>query len=120
MPQFKDPLGRRDATGHMNPEYERDLLEKSRENRSNGETDSAFIYRPRAGDELGEELGEAFVESATTGEDAGSERLDRPVPEEYGGPFVRSNAATEFARGTDASNIVGATREPFPTTSQPK
>jgi hypothetical protein len=111
---------RRDATGHMNPEYERDLLEESQENRSSNMTDSAFIYRPRAGDELGEELGEAFVESATSGEEAGPERLDRPVPEEQGGPFVRSNAATEFAGGTDASNIASATREPFPTTSQAK
>jgi hypothetical protein len=101
MPQFQNPHGRRDATGHMNPEYERELLDKSRENRSNSKADRAFIYRPRAGDELGEELGEAFVESATSGEEAGAERLDRLVTEEHGGPFIQSSAAIEFASGTD-------------------
>jgi hypothetical protein len=108
---------RRDATGHMNPQYERELLEESNENRADHRSHSAFIYRPRTGDELVDELGEAFVESATSGEGAGPERHDQVIPEEQGGPFVRSNAAAEFASGTDASNIADATREAFPTTS---
>ncbi len=54
----------------------------------------------------------------TSGEDAESERRDRLVPEEEGGPFVPSKATTEFARGPDASNFEGATREPLPKTSK--
>jgi hypothetical protein len=111
------PVTRRDATGHLDPKYERDLLEESRENQEDHGSTSAFIRRPRTGDELGEELGEAFVQSATSGEDAEMDRQDRVTSEEQGGPFVRSSAAEEFASGTDASNVAGATREPFPKTS---
>ena len=118
MTKHKPPLTRRDATGHMNPKYEQELLEESTENRSDQASESASIYRQTASDELGEELGEAFVESATSGEDAGQERHEQTVPEERGGPFVPSNAATEFASGTDASNTADATREAFPTTSK--
>lgn len=118
MTKKQAPLTRRDATGHLNPKYEHELLEESKENRSNQANESASIYRKTAGDELGEELGEAFVESATSGEDAGQEWHEQTVPEERGGPFVRSNAATEFASGTDASNIADATREALPTTSK--
>jgi len=60
-------IARRDATGHMDPQYQRELLEQSQTNRAEHGSESAFSYRPRSGDELGEELGEAFVESATSG-----------------------------------------------------
>ena len=118
MTKHQPTLTRRDATGHMNPNYEQELLEESKENRSEQASESASIYRQTASDELGEELGEAFVESATSGEDAGQEWHEQTTPEERGGPFVPSNAATEFASGTDASNIAGATREAFPTSSK--
>lgn len=118
MRKHQTSIVRRDATGHLNPQYERELLDESRENQEDHRSVSAFISRPRTGDELGEELGEAYVESATSGEGAGTERHDRVIPEEQGGPFVRSSAALEFARGTDASNIAGAMREPFPKTSK--
>jgi hypothetical protein len=42
--------------------------------------------------------------------------LDRHMPEEEGGPFVETSAQTEFAMDSEAPNIEGATREPFPTT----
>jgi len=100
----------------MNPQYQRELLEESRENNTDHGSENAFISR--SGDELGEELGEGFVESATSGESSGTEQHEQLVPEEQGGPFVRSNSSVEFARGTDASNIEGATREAFPTTSK--
>ena len=118
MTKHQPPLTRRDATGHMNPKYEQELLEESKGNRSNQASESASIYHKTAGDELGEELGEAFVESATSGEDAGQEWHEQTVPEEQGGPFVPSSSATELASGTDASNIADATREAFPTTSK--
>jgi hypothetical protein len=70
----------------------------------------------RPGDDLAEERGEEVIEKATTGGDEAEELLDQVVPEEQGGPFVETNAAQEFAHGTDPSNPPGAKREPFPTT----
>jgi hypothetical protein len=118
MSKDRTEIARRDATGHMDPQYQRELLEESNKNRSEHGSESAFSYRPRSGDELGEGLGEGFIESATSGEGAEPERHERVIPEEQGGPFVRSNSSIEFASGTDASNIEGATREAFPTTSK--
>ena len=110
------PIVRRDATGHLEPHYEHDLLETARESHEDDGNANAFIRRARTGQELAEELGEAFVQSAVSGEEAEPERHERVVPEEQGGPFVPSTASDEFASGTDASNIAEATREPFPTT----
>jgi hypothetical protein len=112
------PVARRDATGHLAPHYKRGLLGESRAKQDGDASATAFIVRPRTAEELGEELGEAFVQSATSGEQAEAERRDRLVPEEDGGPFVPSNARTEFATDADASNFDGATREPLPKTSK--
>lgn len=118
MTKHQPPLTRRDATGHMNPAYEHELLEDSQEDRSERADESAYTHHLTNGDGLGEKLGEAFVESATSGEDAGQQWHEQTIPEEQGGPFVTSNAAIEFASGTDASNIADATCEPFPKTSK--
>jgi hypothetical protein len=110
------PIRRRDATGHLNPEYAKMLREKSEEGKVN-DRDEAFIGRSgHAKDDLAEEMGEAYVETATSGEDENEEVFDQSVPEETGGPFVPSTGAQEFAEGTDESNPKGAKREPFPTT----
>src|SRR5579863_9839394 len=42
----------------------------------------------RESDDLAEELGEAFVMTATSGEQADEDIRDQEVPEERGGPFV--------------------------------
>jgi hypothetical protein len=121
MTEHKKPVKRRDATGHLDPQYARDLLEKAREHRNPDDDPSAgraFIPRPKTGEELAENLGEAFIESATSGEEAEPERHDRVLPEESGGPFVPSTPNEEFASGTDESNIAEATREPLPRTSK--
>ena len=118
MSKDRPEITRRDATGHMDPQYQRELLEESRENRTEHGSENAFSYRLRSGDELGEELAEGFIEAVTSGEGTESERHEQVVTEEQGGPFVRSNSSIEFASGTDASNIEGATREAFPTTSK--
>jgi hypothetical protein len=118
MSKSQTPISRRDATGHMDSQYENALLAESRQNREDHGSTSAFNPRPRAGDELGDELGVAFVQSATSGEGAETERQDRVTPEEDGGPFVISRASTEYAGGTDASIIDGATREPLPKSSK--
>jgi hypothetical protein len=91
------------------------LLEQSA-GRSEPETQRAFLREPRSGDTLAEQLGEEFIEAATSGQDEGDERFDQVVPEENGGPFIETSANTEFAGGTDESNIEEATKAPFPTT----
>ncbi|HEY1692373.1 MAG TPA: hypothetical protein VGG39_09430 [Polyangiaceae bacterium] len=104
---------RRDRAGHIDPKYARELIEKGEPR----EVDpSSFVERPRSRDDLVEQLGEEFVTDATGAEHRGEDVLDQDVPEELGGPFVESNAASEFAHGTDASNPKSATKEPFPRT----
>ncbi|HET7545192.1 MAG TPA: hypothetical protein VFK05_35245 [Polyangiaceae bacterium] len=117
MTSRKKPVVRRDATGHLDPEYERKLLETSHVTRARDGEGRAFIDAA-AREELSEELGEAFVQAATSGEDAELERRESVVPEESGGPFVPSTAGQEFAGGTDESNIPEATREALPRTSK--
>ena len=104
---------RRDRAGHIDPKYGRELIEKA-EGQERGP--DSFIERPRSRDDLVEQLGEEFVAETTGGEHQGEDVLDQEVPEEVGGPFVESNASTEFARGTDPSNPKSSTKEPFPRT----
>jgi hypothetical protein len=118
MSSSKPPVVRRDATGHLNPEYERKLREASLENKNRDGDNRAFLGHSDSNDPLAEELGESFVQSATSGEDAETERLERVVDEESGGPFVTTAAGQEFAGGTDESNIAEATREALPRTSK--
>ena len=118
MSSSKPPVVRRDATGHLNPEYERKLRETSLEGKTTDGESKAFLGHNESSDPLAEELGESFVQSATSGEDAETERLERVVEEESGGPFVTTPAGQEFAGGTDESNIAEATREPLPRTSK--
>jgi hypothetical protein len=78
-------------------------------------------YIPEAmEDSLAEELGEATVESATSGDQANEAIRNQDVPEDVGGPFVRSTARQEFARGTDASNPEDAEPAEFPTANRLK
>jgi hypothetical protein len=99
----------------MDPKHAKHLLELAREGRES-DPEGAFIERPSSEDDLAEELGEAAVASMTSGADVLASDLEAEVPEERGGPFVETSADTEFAGGTDESNIAEATREPFPTT----
>ncbi len=61
------------------------------------------------------EMGRDFLSAAETGVEVIEELSDESMPEDAGGPFQTTAAATEFAEGVDASNPPGATREPFPT-----
>lgn len=109
------PVRRRDATGHLDPDYEAKL--RAETGHSRGKDDArAFMSGPKSKDGFAEELGEGFVEIATSGEDQQEDVFNQTVPEDDGGPFVETSGKTEFAHGTDASNIKGATREPFPKT----
>jgi hypothetical protein len=87
--------------------------------RGRSDTADAFLPDPEEGpmrtdDDLAEMRGEDFVRAATTGEDAEDETMDEVVPEEYGGPFVETAAAEEFAMGPDESNPEDAMAEPLP------
>lgn len=114
MNEKKAAVPRRDATGHLNPQYAKDLLEKSKEFQSKDD-DRAFLGgKSRAHDSLAENLGEEFVASATSGEETGEEDLNAVVAEENGGPFVVTSAGEEMADDVDGSNPEDATREPFP------
>src|SRR5688500_15529964 len=113
MVDRKKAAKRRDATGHLDAEYERRVRASSPPH----DDGLAFLSGFRTVDPLAEELGEAFLESATSGEDSEPERRERIFTEEEGGPFVRTRASQEFAYDFDESNIAEATREPLPKTS---
>lgn len=108
-------VSRRDATGHLDPQYAKELHALSVEVEE-PTTERAFIQGTSSKDGLAEELGEEFVESITSGEDDAQEKLSEAVAEDEGGPFVVTTGGTEFADGTDASNPEEATQEPFPKT----
>lgn len=105
-----------DGAGHMDPAHRKHLLELAREGKADDGDEEAFLKKARSKDDLAEELGEAAVASMTSGEEQLTTDLEAEVAEERGGPFVKTTGGTEFAEGTDESNIAGATREPFPTT----
>jgi hypothetical protein len=91
-------------------------IDEQRENA--GRPDPAFL--PEEGytdDDLAEELGEEFVLTATSGEQAAEDLRNQDVPEEVGGPFVETSGRTEFARGEDGSNPQDAEAAAFPTAS---
>jgi len=113
--QEEAPVRRRDATGHLDPEYEAKLRAETGHSRNKDDA-RAFVAGAKSKDGFAEELGEEFVEAATSGEDQKEDAFNQSVPEDSGGPFVETSGKKEFAHGTDASNIKGATREPFPKT----
>jgi hypothetical protein len=100
----------REATGRMDPAHAARLLGIARETQQK-DADVGFVAKPRSNDALAEQLGELAVSAMTSGE---SDAVEETFVEEEGGPFVETSGAEEFADGTDASNIPGATREPFP------
>ncbi len=109
----KAPVRRRDRAGHLDPKYAAELRKRAGHE---GKDPASFFKGPRAADDLVEDLGEEFVASATSGEYEAEDVHNQAVPEDIGGPFVRTNAGQEFAEGTDPSNPKSATREPFPRT----
>lgn len=104
-----------DGSGHMDPKHARHLLELSREGRDD-DTAEGFVSGNDTSDDLAEELAQAAVATMTSGEEQLGTDLEAEVDEERGGPFVETSGNTEFAGGTDESNIAEATREPFPKT----
>jgi hypothetical protein len=70
----------------------------------------------RSNDDLAEVLAEDFLESATRGNDVyEDDDLERPLPDEVGGPFVVTDADQELADDVDESNPADAEPAPRPT-----
>jgi hypothetical protein len=72
------------------------------------DTANAFIPVPEqhggpVDDDLAEYLGENFLTSATGGDDSGDALQDEVVVEELGGPFVETDADSEFGASRTAS-----------------
>jgi hypothetical protein len=105
------PVHRRDGAGHLDPTYAQGLLAQSSPREKDPE---AFVGGGEVKDDLAEEMGEEFVDTATTGEHEAQDVADEVTAEERGGPFVVTTGGTEFADGVDASNPATAEREPFP------
>jgi len=114
-PTKTPPQSRWDGSGHLDAHYQARLLGETHHARNAADA-RAFLSGPRSRDNFAEELGEEAVETMTSGEAQGEDAFGQVVPEDDGGPFVTTTGSTEFAHGTDASNIKGATREPFPKT----
>ena len=90
-------------------------IEIDEQRESAGRPETAFLADGAyAEDDLAEELGEEFVITATSGEQAAEDLRNQDVPEEVGGPFVETSARTEFAYGSDPSNPQDAEPSAFP------
>ena len=62
-------------------------------------------------------MGEEFVRSVTSGEEAESEMEEEETDEEQGGPYLRTSGRTEFGYGTDLSNPADAEPAGLPSVS---
>lgn len=67
-------------------------------------------------DDLGEELAEEYLMSATSGEPAAEDIRNQETPEERGGPFIETTAAQEIDYEDDEPEDSEA--EPFPTATR--
>ena len=107
--------GAKDARGQPKrlPAWNEIEIDEQRENA--GRPEPAFLRDGAyAEDDLAEEMGEEFVMTATSGEQAAEDLRNQDVPEEVGGPFVETSARTEFAYGADPSNPQDAEPSAFP------
>jgi hypothetical protein len=75
----------------LSPEYAADL--RARSGRKGATREGAFVERARSRDALAEQLGEAFVETATSGDDAGRDGPAFPSSEQA---FPDTNDAIEL------------------------
>ncbi|HXN41883.1 MAG TPA: hypothetical protein VN918_08860 [Myxococcaceae bacterium] len=96
------------------PAWDEVEIDEQRENAGRPET--GFLSKSAyADDDLAEEMGEEFVMTATSGEQAAEDLRNQDFPEEQGGPFVVTSGRTEFAYGSDPSNPKDAEPAAFPT-----
>jgi hypothetical protein len=102
---------------HRLPPAQRHSVEADEPRERAGDAEEkAFVGTDTQEDEA-QELGEEFVRSVTSGEEAESEMEEEEAVEEEGGPFVQTSARTEYGFGTDESNPPDAEKSPFPQVS---
>ena len=82
----------------------------------------AFVAEPIDGpphtdDDLAENLAEAFVIGATSGESASDDLTDVTAPEEVGGPFIQTGPEEEMSEPSDEEAPEEGEKEPLPRTS---
>jgi hypothetical protein len=79
---------------------------------------NAFIKDPGEGpihaEGVGSEMVEEFMMAATSGEDMSEDIRNQVTPEEFGGPFIETQASDEIADDEDESNPPESTLEPLP------
>ena len=78
------------------------------------------LIRGAADDDLAEELGEEFVESVTSGEQAADDIRDEEVPEDSGGPFVERTRRSEFCPTARTGRTLKTRSTPPPDNAQPR
>jgi len=110
------PAGTKKPAGRLPPRQRHAVERDEGRERVGDPDDKAFVGTDTKVDEA-QELGEEFVRSVTSGEEAESEMEEEEAIEEQGGPFVVTSASTEYGFGTDASNPPDAERAPFPQVS---
>jgi hypothetical protein len=104
-------------------QHSKEFFRTARSHAARSDSGDAFLPDPKDGparvkDDLAEEVAEGFLQSATSGEEAGQELANAVVPEELGGPFVGTTGEQEFGVGTDASNPADAEVAPIPTANR--
>ena len=88
--------------------HSRRFLDTAQQSAVRPDDGNAFLLDPQdgsetIGDDLGEEIAESFLQSATSGQDASQERLDPEELDEMGGSFVETTAEQELGLDSDAS-----------------
>ena len=99
------------------PQAKRHAVESDEPRERAGDANERAFVGARTGEDEAKELGEEFVRSVTSGEEAESEMEEEEAVEEEGGPFVVTSASTEYGFGTDESNPPDAEKAPFPQVS---
>ncbi len=110
------PSARPEAIGVAAPT--RHAVESDERRERVGDADDKSFVGTNTKEDEAKELGEEFVRSVTSGEEAESEMEEEEAVEEEGGPFVVTSASTEYGFGTDESNPADAEKAPFPQVSQ--
>lgn len=108
-------LRRRDATGHLDPRYAAELLEQSRDNQTFDPPSSGFVQG--ASDDLAEQLGEGFVQAATSAEDGDDDEGDELISDE---PSVPDGDDDDLAFDPDELSFPAARPERAPGGTVPK
>lgn len=83
--------------------------------------DAFRLGPPGKEDDLAELLGEAYIQSVTSGSPAAEDYRDEVLTEEEGGPYIETSAEDEMIDDIDASNVPDAEPAERPVVSaQPK